>query len=126
MRHYHSPDDLSWDEWRLSDSEVKRIDVENAPSPEEADKLEEMTAEEMAANGYYVAAGIACQEYKQGCKFLTLWDGSGLSEATWEHMSAYVQPDRSINPIFCSYVVENNRGQLRTRAGTLSQRKKKS
>ena len=24
LRHYHSPDDLSWDEWRLSDSEVER------------------------------------------------------------------------------------------------------
>ena len=36
LRHYHSPDDLSWDEWRLSDSEVERIDLENAASPEEA------------------------------------------------------------------------------------------
>ena len=34
LRHYHAPDDLSWDEWRLSDSEVERIDLENAASPE--------------------------------------------------------------------------------------------
>ena len=54
MRHYHSPDDLSWDEWRLSNSEVERIDLENAASPEEADELEEMTADEMAVDGYYV------------------------------------------------------------------------
>ena len=40
LRHYHSPDDLSWDEWRLSDSEVERIDLENAASPEEADELD--------------------------------------------------------------------------------------
>ena len=33
LRHYHSPDDLSWDECRLSDSEVERIDLENAASP---------------------------------------------------------------------------------------------
>ena len=32
LRHYHSPDDLSWDEWRLSDSEIERIDLENAAS----------------------------------------------------------------------------------------------
>ena len=44
--HYHSPDDLSWDEWRLSDSEVERINLENAASPKEADELEEMTADE--------------------------------------------------------------------------------
>ena len=125
MRHYHSPDDLSWDESRLSDSEVERIDLEDAASPEEEGELEEMTADEMAVDGYYVVAGIARQEYKQGWKFLTLWDGYGLSEATWEPMSALIQPDRSINPIFCSYLVENNEGQLLTRAETLSHRKRK-
>ena len=72
LRHYHSPDDLSWDESRLSDSEVERIDLVNAASPEEADELEEMTDNEMAVDGYYVVAGIARHEYKQGCKFLTL------------------------------------------------------
>ena len=75
---------------------------------------------------YYVVAGIARHEYKQGWKFLTLWDGYGLSEATWEPMSAFIQPDGSINPIFRSYLVENNEGQLLTRAETLSQRKKRN
>ena len=126
LRHYHSPDDLSWDEWRLSNSEVKRIDLENAASPEEADELKEMTADDMAFDGYYVVAGIARHEYKQGRKLLTLWDGYGLSEATWEPMSAFIQPDGSINPIFRSYLVENNVGQLLTRGETLSQHKKKT
>ena len=126
LRHYHSLDDLSWDEWRLSDSEIERIDLENAASPEEADELEEMTADEMAVDGYYVVAGIARHEYKQGWKFLTLWDGYGLSEATWEPMSAFIQPDGSINPIFRTYLVENNEGQLLTCAETMSQRKKRN
>ena len=126
FRHYHSSDDLSWDEWRLSDSEVERIDLENTASPEGADELEEMTADEMAVDGYYVVAGIARHEYKQGSKFLTLWDGYELSEAAWEPMSAFIQPDGSINLTFCSYLVENNEGQLLTRAETLSQRKKKN
>ena len=120
------PDDLSWDEWRLSDSEVERMDLDNAASPEEADELEEMTADEMAVDGYYVVAGVAHHEYKQGWKFLTLWDGYGLSEATWEPMSAFIQPDGSINPIFRTYLVENNEGQLLTRAETMSQRKKRN
>ena len=123
---HHSPVELSWDEWRLSDREVERMDLENAVNPEEADDLEEMTAAEMAVDGYYVVAGIARHEYKQGWKFLTLWDGHGLSGATWEPMSAVIQPDGSINPIFCSYLVDNNEGQLLTRAETLSQRKKKN
>ena len=126
LRHYHSPDDLSWDEWRLSDSEVERIDLESATSPEEAGELEEMTADEMAVNGYYVVAGIARHEYKKCWKFLTLWDCYGLSEAIWEPMSAFIQPDWSINPIFRSYLVENNEGQLLTHAETLSPAEKEN
>ena len=126
LRHYHSPDELSWDEWRLSPREVARIDLENAANPEGADELEQMTADETAVDGYYVVAGIARREYKQGWKFLTLWDGYGLSEATWEPICAFIQPNRSINPIFRSYLVGNNEGQLLTRAETLSQRKMKN
>ena len=80
----------------------------------------------MAVDGYYEAAGIARHEYNQGLKFLTLWDGYGLSEATWEPMSAFIQPDGSINPIFSSYLVENNEGRLLTCAETLYQREKKT
>ena len=53
--------------------------LENAASPDEADQLEQMTADEMAVDGYYVVVGIASHEYKQGLKFLTLCDGYGLS-----------------------------------------------
>ena len=53
----------------------------------------------MAVDGYYVVAGIARHEYKQGWKLLTLLDRYGLSKATWEPMSAFIQTDRSINPI---------------------------
>ena len=125
LRHYNWPDELSWDEWRLSDREVERIDLETAANPEETDELEEMTADEMAVDGHYMVAGIARQEYKHGWTCLTLWDGYGLSEATWEPMSAFIQPDGTINPIFRSYLVENNEGQLLARAETLSQHKKK-
>ena len=91
LRHYHSPDELSWEEWCLSDRQVEHIDLENAANTEEADELKEMTAHEMAVSGYYVVAGIARHEYKQGWKFLTLWDGYALSEAPWEPTSMYSQ-----------------------------------
>ena len=41
-------------------------------------------------------------------------------------MSTFIQPDGGINPIFRSYLIENNEGQLLTRAETLSQRIKKN
>ena len=41
-------------------------------------------------------------------------------------MSAFIQPDWSINLIFRSYLFENNEEQLLTRAENLSQRNKKS
>ena len=66
LRHYDSPDELSWDEWRLSDREVERINLENAANPEEADELEEMTANHMAVDGYYVVAGVARHKYQHG------------------------------------------------------------
>ena len=82
VRHYHSANDLSWDELGLTDKEVERMDLESAANPKEADELKKVTPDEMAVDGYYVLAGIARHEYKQGWKFLTLWDGYGLSEAT--------------------------------------------
>ena len=85
-----------------------------------------MTVDRMAVDGYYVVAGIARHEYEQGSKLLTLWEKYRLSEATWEPISAFIQPDGSIHPIFRSYLVEKNEGQLLTRAETLSQRNKKT
>ena len=41
-------------------------------------------------------------------------------------MPALIQPEGSINPIFRSYLLRYNEGQLLTRAETLSQRKKKN
>ena len=41
-------------------------------------------------------------------------------------MSAFIQPDGSINPIFRTYLIDNNEGQLPTRAETMSRRKKRN
>ena len=77
----------------------------------------------MAVRCYNVVAGIACYEYKHGWTFLTLWDGRGLSAATWKPMLPSIQPHGTMNPVFCSYLVENNQSQLLTRTETLSQKK---
>ena len=81
--------------------------------------MEEITTEEMGVDGCYVVARIARHEYKQGWNFPTLRDGYGLCEATWEPMSAFIQPDGTISPIFRSHLVKKNESQLLTRAETL-------
>ena len=66
LRHYHSPDALSWEEYRLSDRKVERMDVENAAHPEEADKLEKMTADEMAVDCYYLMQVLHATSINRG------------------------------------------------------------
>ena len=61
----------------------------------------------------------------------TQWSGlqgRAVCGSRWctQPMSAFIQPDGSINPIFRTYLVENNEGQLLTRAETMSQRKKRN
>ena len=41
-------------------------------------------------------------------------------------MSAFIQTDGGINPVLGSYLVDNNKGQLPTRAETLSKGEKKN
>ena len=55
------------------------MDPKSPADPEEADKLEEITVDEMAVDGYYVVAGIARHEHQLASNFLTLRDGYGLS-----------------------------------------------
>ena len=62
LRHYTSPDELSWEGWRPSDREDYRIHLENAVNPEEEDELEEVTAHEMAVDCYYMVAGTERHE----------------------------------------------------------------
>ena len=122
LRHYHCADDLSRYEWSLTDKGVELIDVEDAAAPQKADKLERMTSNEMAADGYYVVAAVDHNEYKQHWKFLTLWDDYGLYEAAWDPMSVFIQPNATMNHTFPSYLVKNNESQLPTSAETLSKR----
>ena len=71
-----------------------------------------MIGDEMVDDRYYVVSSIARHYYQQGWKFLTFWEGYGLSEATSQPISAFIQPYGTINPIFRSYLVESNESQM--------------
>ena len=127
LRYYHSPDDLSWDEWRLSNSEAQRIELENAASPEEGDKIEQMSAHEMAVDGYYVVAGIAATGINRAGSYLPCGMDMGylrrlgnLCRPLYSQMGALT---RSFAPTSLRTTRE---GQQLTRPETLSQPKKKT
>ena len=109
LRHYHSPDKLSWDEWRPSDRELELINLQNPPKLDEADELKEMTANEMAVDGHYVVAGIARHEYKQCWKLLTLWAGNGLCETTCEPMLPLYSQTGVSTPSFAPTLLRTTR-----------------
>ena len=47
-------------------------------------ELPDMNAEEMAKEGFYLVKSVLRHRYRQGWRFLTLWEGFGVAEATWE------------------------------------------
>ena len=46
-----------------------------------------MNAEEMAKEGFYLMKSVLGHRFRQGWRFLTLWEGFGVEEATWEPFS---------------------------------------
>ena len=74
-----------------------------------------MNAEEMAKEAFYLVKPVLRHRYRQGRRFLTLWEGFGVEEATWESFSAFVLPD---------YLSQNNLGELLRLAETLASKNK--
>ena len=58
-------------------------------------ELPDKNAEEMAKEGFFLAKLVIQHSYRQGWRFLTLLEGLGVEEATWEPFSALVLPERA-------------------------------
>ena len=84
-----------------------------AASPMEVEgELPDMNAEEMAKEGFYLVKSVLRNRYCQGWGFLSLWEGFGVEEATWEPFSAFVLPEGRLNSLLVDYVSQNNLGEL--------------
>ena len=51
-------------------------------------ELPDMNAEEMAKESFYLVKLVIGHRYRQGWRFLTLREGLGVEEPTWEPFSA--------------------------------------
>ena len=74
--------------------------------------------------GYGQARPLHCDVYRQGWRFLTLWEGFGVEEAIWEPFSAIVLPEGCLNSVLVDYLSQKNLGKLLRLAATLASQKK--
>ena len=51
---------------------------------------------------------VILHRYRQGWRFLTLWEGFGVEEATWEPFSAFVLPDERLISVVVDYLSQDN------------------
>ena len=87
-------------------------------------ELPDMNAEEMAKEGFYLVKSVLRHRYRQGWPLLTLWEGFGVEEATWEPFSAFVLPEGRLNSVLVDYLSQNNLGELLRLAEALASKTK--
>ena len=83
-----------------------------------------MNAQEMAKEGFYLVKSVIRHRYRRRWRFLTLWEGLGVEEATWEPISAILLPEIPLSSVLVDYLSENNLGELMRFAETLTSQKK--
>ena len=125
LKRYYDPEDLCGEEWELNDEEIAALDLQGAASPMEVEGvLPDMNTEEMANEGFYLVKLVIRHRYRQGWRFLTLWEWFAVEEATWEPFSTFVLPEGRLNSVLVDYVSQNNLGELLRLAETLACQKK--
>ena len=73
---------------------------------------------------HYLVKSVLRHRHRQGWRFLTLWEGFGVEEATWEPFSAFVLPEGRLNSVLVDYLSQNNLGELLRLAETLASKTK--
>ena len=125
LKRYYDPEDLCVEEWELNDEEIAALDLQGAASSMEVEgELRDVNAEEMAKECFYLLKSVIGHRYPQGWRFVTLWEGFGVEEATWEPLSAFVLLEGRLNSVLIDYSSQNNLGDLLRLAETLASQKK--
>ena len=85
LRHFHNLADLESDEWELKDEDIAALDMEGTAEPVEMEDkapMEEMMKDESENDGYHNVQAVLDSKYRQGWRFLTLWEGYAPNETT--------------------------------------------
>ena len=121
LKHYYNCEDFCGQERELSAS----LYLKGAASPREVEgNLPDINAEEMAREGFYMVKSILRHGYRQGWRFLTVWEGFGVEEATFEPFCAFVLPKGCPKSVEVDYMSPNNLGELLRFGKTLALQEK--
>ena len=113
LKRYYDAEELCGEEWELNDEEIAALDLQGAASPMEVEgELPDMNAEEMAKQGFYLVKSVIRHCYRQGWRFLTLWEGFGVEEATSEPLSVFPLPEGRLSSVLVDYLSQKNLGEL--------------
>ena len=125
LKRYYDPEHLCGQQRELNDEEIAALDLQWAASPMEVEgELPDMNAEEMAKEGFCLVKSVLPHRYRQGWRFLTLREGLGVEEATWEPFSAFVLPEGRPNSVLVDYLSHDNLGELLRLAEALASKTK--
>ena len=108
--------DVLLDDQAFSENDVFD-DIENSNSqPLTEPKVEVMNYKEQEKIGFYNVRKILKHKFQQGWKFLVWWENFPVSNATWEPIKSFLQPNGSVNSVFKDYCLENNLGNVLQKA----------
>ena len=125
LKRYYDHEDLWREEWELDDEEIAALDLQGAASPMEIEgELPDMSAKEMGKEGSYLVKSVLRHRYCQSWRFVTLWEGFGVQEATCEPFSVFFLPEGCLNSVLVDYLSENNHDELLRLAETLASKTK--
>ena len=124
LKRYYDPEDLCGEGSELNDEAIAAPDLQGAASRMEIEgEVPNMGAEEMAKEGFYLVKSVIRHRYRQGWRFLILWEGLGVEKATWVPFSAFVLPEGRLNSVLVDYMSRNIIGELLRLAETLASQK---
>ena len=92
----HFPTDPREDEEEIEEEHDADLEEVNQPEP-----IPDETPD--PESGLYEVESIETHKYKQGWRFLTVWKGYSLQDATWEPIRAFVHPDGCLTRAFVDY-----------------------
>ena len=90
------------------DDDVKDNVQTNLPSLENSNLDDKtMSTQEQQELGFYNVEKILKHKYRNGWKFLVIWENFPPSASTWEPISNFCLPNGSVNSVFKDYCLEN-------------------